>query len=574
MAATHVPHAPAAESPAPYLPMHAGFLRVAAAAGFLVGLLPVALGLLSNFVALPEALVVMQNRAPLLLSLVWLGGIQVAQARAVGRWGVAAFCLYIAAALALTGLQFAGAALGVSLADLFDMRFGLLVKIAFVTLGWSSLLYAVLSMRARVLPVGVPALWAAAMVQSLFGLTLGQLMALASIAWGSVALMRIAAAPATIRTEPVGNRAPAGQRLLALDALRGLIMALMALDHIRLFLVPHPMESWESALPQYDSAGQFLSRFVTHICAPGFFLLMGAAMILFADSRRRAGWSGGRIAGYWALRGLLLVAVEQVLANPAMNGDFTPRFYGVLTGLGAAMMVGALALRLRAGPLLALGVGVTLCDQVLPAAAQQWGLPLTVLMRFLFLPGAAGDWFIVYSLFGWLGVAFLGMAFGRALLDYGDRAYRWALYAGTAGLALFPLVRLAGGFGNIRPIEGTGWIGFLTVVKYPPSLVLLLFAGGVLGVLLYVFYRAGPGLAGWGRPLVVIGQVPLFFYVVHLMFYRTLQVMWVSGNQLVGAGLPAIWFGWLAGLLLLYPLCVIYRQFKRDVPPGSVWRLF
>ena len=88
-------------------------------------------------------------------------------------------------------------------------------------------------------------------------------------------------------------------------------MVVMALDHMRLFLVPHPMESWESALPQYDSARQFLSRFATHICAPGFFLLMGSA----------------------------------------------------------------------------------------------------------------GNWFVAYSLFGWLGVAFLGMAFGRTFLRYGNKVW-------------------------------------------------------------------------------------------------------------------------------------------------------
>ena len=166
------------------------------------------------------------------------------------------------------------------------------------------------------------------------------------------------------------------------------------------------------------------------------------------------------------------------------------------------------------------------------------------------------------------------MAFGRAWLVHGGRVFRWTLIGGLLALPLFVLVRLGGGFGNIRPVEGAGWIGFLNVVKYPPSLALLLITLGVSGILLYLFDRAGPALARWGRPLLVFGQVALFFYVTHMFIYKVLQVMWASGNGLAGVNLPTMYLGWAAGLLLLYPICLIYGQFKRLMPPGSLWRLF
>jgi uncharacterized membrane protein len=297
-------------------------------------------------------------------------------------------------------------------------------------------------------------------------------------------------------------------------------------------------------------------------------------MILFADVRGKVGWSQAKIAGHWILRGVLLVAVDQLVINPVLNGRPTPMIHQVLTGLGAAMIVGAALLWLRARSLLVLGTGIVLANQVLPAVLVAWQAPLTPLVRFLLVPGAAGSWYFLYSVFGWLGVTLLGLAFGRAWLVHGSRVFRWTLVGGLLALPLFVLVRLGGGFGNIRPVEGSGWIGFLNVVKYPPSLALLRIPLGVSGILLYLFDRAGPALARWGRPLLVFGQVALFFYVTHMFIYKVLQVMWASGNGLAGVNLPTMYLGWAAGLLLLYPVCLIYGQFKRMTSPGSLWRLF
>lgn len=257
-----------------------------------------------------------------------------------------------------------------------------------------------------------------------------------------------------------------------------------------------------------------------------------------------------------------------------LNGRPTPYVHQVLTGLGAAMIVGALLLRLRARPLLALGAGIVLANQALPAALTAWNIPLTPLIRFLLIPGASGPWFFLYSVFGWLGVTLLGMAFGRAWLIHGSRVFRWTLIGGLLALPLFALVRLGGGFGNIRPIEGSGWIGFLNVVKYPPSLALLLLTLGASGILLYLFEQVGAALTRWGKPLLVFGQTALFFYVTHMFIYKVLQILWVGGRGLAGVNLFTLYLGWAAGLLLLYPICLIYGQFKHKTPSSSLWRLF
>ncbi|MGD9905144.1 MAG: heparan-alpha-glucosaminide N-acetyltransferase domain-containing protein [Vicinamibacterales bacterium] len=111
--------------------------------------------------------------------------------------------------------------------------------------------------------------------------------------------------------------APAS-RLPSLDVLRGLIMVVMALDHVGLMVGRfHSQEMWAGAWTRYDAALPFLTRFITHVCAPGFFLLMGAGLALMAESRAQQGWSSARVTGAIVTRGLLLVAVATFLEVPA-----------------------------------------------------------------------------------------------------------------------------------------------------------------------------------------------------------------------------------------------------------------
>src|SRR5512145_177777 len=103
-------------------------------------------------------------------------------------------------------------------------------------------------------------------------------------------------------------------RLASLDTFRGLIIVLMAIDHARGFIARnHPAEFWGTNLPDYQGDWvAFLTRLVTHVCAPGFMFLMGAGAALFAASRARGGWTTRRVMGQLVLRGLLLIALGQL----------------------------------------------------------------------------------------------------------------------------------------------------------------------------------------------------------------------------------------------------------------------
>lgn len=159
------------------------------------------------------------------------------------------------------------------------------------------------------------------------------------------------------------------KRLSALDIQRGFIMVLMALDHVVAFVYRyHPSEVWAGAWTRYSSWERFVTRLVTHLCAPGFFLLMGAGVALFLEARRRDGWTDSKARSFLWKRGLLLMLINQLVENrawtlgfmtsqapplPVSDGPWpgTPGpmlfVFSVLSGLGMALILSAVLIRLR-----------------------------------------------------------------------------------------------------------------------------------------------------------------------------------------------------------------------------------
>jgi uncharacterized membrane protein len=160
------------------------------------------------------------------------------------------------------------------------------------------------------------------------------------------------------------------------------------------------------------------------------------------------------------------------------------------------------------------------------------------------------------------------MAFARLLLRDQARAYRVAAVVGLTCLALFPLVRALGGFGNLRMPPGHTLIDFFNVVKYPPSLSFLLLSLGFDLLVLYLFSRATSWLATWGRPVVILGQAALYFFLVHWFVYAAMGAVWTTAG-----GLPQTYLAWAIGLVLLYPVCRAFEAFKHRLPVTSVWRM-
>jgi uncharacterized membrane protein len=364
-------------------------------------------------------------------------------------------------------------------------------------------------------------------------------------------------------------------RLLPLDALRGLIIILMALDHANAFIAhgKHEPELWSGQFPSYHGDTlAFLTRFVTHLAAPGFFFLMGVGMILLTSSRRQAGVDWWKIARHFLLRGALLILFQFLLENQAWEIiDPIPSptvYFGVLYALGGVMILGSLVIWLPAKWLASLGAALILFTELSMPHDPSGNLVYSPVLRLLLLPGYSPGMYVLYPLLPWLGVASLGMAYGVWVLRDQSDAYRGALWLGLSSLLILIPLRLIGGFGNIRPPQGQDWIAFLNLVKYPPSVTFLCLTLGGNLLILWFLVQTGKYLEVFLEFLAVFGTTPLFFYITHLYLYAFMG-QWIAPQ---GTGIPRMFPYWMLGLVVLYPLCWLYGRLKFSRPLDSIWR--
>jgi uncharacterized membrane protein len=276
-------------------------------------------------------------------------------------------------------------------------------------------------------------------------------------------------------------------RVSAFDRLRGLIIVLMAIDHASYFIARvHPLETWATPPPYYADTAEFLTRWLTHLCAPGFFMLMGIGIVYLAESRVAAGWSAGRITRFLATRGAVLLVVQHLIENPAWllgtisanplveaslpslpgaGGEIMLSF-GVLSALGVAMIVGSVLWRAPQGVLVVGAVVVLLAGGAMVPASSAIMDPQPVWKQLLFVPGRTGILQNLYPWVVWLFPMVCGLSLGRAFSREPRSAASSSALLGMGLLISFVLVRLLGG--DPYPPTG-GLIGFLTVTKYPPS---------------------------------------------------------------------------------------------------------
>lgn len=370
------------------------------------------------------------------------------------------------------------------------------------------------------------------------------------------------------------NGTGATARLWQLDALRGLIMMLMALDHANHFVAQahSPGEYWGGPMPAYPSDLALLTRLVTHLCAPGFFFLMGISVVLFTDSRLRRGWGERAVTVHFLVRGSLLIALQFLVVNRAWElspGGWTPEVYaGVLFALGSAMIAGSGLRLLRPLPLLSLAVILLIATEVLTPAPAHWGRSYPPLQHLLVLPGGSARLWVNYPLLPWLPFVTFGLMFGRRLLVDSHGVLKGGLWMGAGLLVAFVVVRGLDGFGNVRPRAGDGWVDVLNVIKYPPSLSFGLLTMGLNLMILGGLGSLGEGAAPYLQPLMGFGRVPLLFYLLHLFGYAGFGG-WLTPD---GTSLGLMYGYWLAGLALLYPVCVWYGRLKQRRPGSALLR--
>jgi uncharacterized membrane protein len=377
--------------------------------------------------------------------------------------------------------------------------------------------------------------------------------------------------PATVSSSVSGRRGILKERLFALDAVRGWVMIFMALDHAMYFCYIHIFaEGSEGIRPEsLPDVAHYLTRFITHYCAPTFIFLAGISVALYAV-RRRPQCSEGEITRNLFTRGILLIALQLTIVNWVWEFGFRQymahgialTYVGILSCIGCGLLVLAFARRL---PLHVLATSSVLLLLVVPFLLVLF--PVTpgtdhILLEVLLQPNSEGWLFVKYPVLPWLGVLGLGCTCGLFIRTNPEKITKFFLFLGVIMLVSWLGLRLGSGYGNITVYQGGDWRDFLLMSKYPPSLVFLLWNLGGMAIAIAVHNYCGktPWFKQLFKVITLFGQTPLFFYVVHLWVYRTLSFTPVRGTLLTG------YAAWVLGLVVMIPLCYGFRSLKRKYP--------
>jgi uncharacterized membrane protein len=370
-------------------------------------------------------------------------------------------------------------------------------------------------------------------------------------------------------------------------------MVLMALDHTRDFFTNaffNPL-----ALAQTTPA-LFFTRWITHFCAPIFVLLAGVGAYLYGARGR----THVEVARFLFIRGLLLIVLEFTLVHFGWFFSFDYRFLlaQVIWMIGWSMIIlaGLVLLRLPLWGMAAFGVLIIAGHNLLDGtSAGQFG-PLRWLWVILHQPdliplGPGRDMSAFYPLIPWMGVIAVGYALGSLFLLPSRQRQLWLIGLGLLATLAFIVLRWMNVYGDSQPWTPQGsalftFLSFLNTDKYPPSLLFLLMTLGPALLLLSLFEHTNTDNI-LTRALLVFGQVPLFYYVLHLIVIHAVAVVfsyirygeasWLFGTDWMlriglpenyGFGLPVVYLVWLGVVVLLYPACYLFASLKRRSRSG------
>ncbi|MBE7196341.1 MAG: DUF1624 domain-containing protein [Parafilimonas terrae] len=368
-------------------------------------------------------------------------------------------------------------------------------------------------------------------------------------------------------------------RIASIDALRGLVMVLMLLDHLR--------ETWFLHVPVADPVDArtalpalFVARLAVSLCAPVFVVLTGVAAYLFSTRHTLA-----ETRAYLVKRGLVLMAFEVFYLSELYWGVASPTLWlQVIWCIGVCMIVLAALVGLPRSVLVAVGLLVVCGHNLLDPIHLRPDQPLFPVWAMLHqrdviaLPlGLVAK--TTYPVLPWIGVIVLGYAIGPWFLPgvaTRTRERRLAVL-GCAMLVAFALLRLANGYGD-KPWFVVGGsdlrtaMSFFALTKYPPSLLFLLLTLGTGALLLVALERIGdsPLVAA----LAVFGGAPMFFYLLHLTVLRLLyHGAFATWGATQGAVFGVADYGWVlvwyVGLIVpLYLPTAWFSRFKasrRDI---------
>ena len=391
------------------------------------------------------------------------------------------------------------------------------------------------------------------------------------------------------------------ERISSVDLLRGLVMVIMLLDHTREFVHADAFVFSPTDLSKTNVA-LFFTRWITHLCAPTFVFLAGTSIYL----QRLRGKSQSELARFLVTRGLWLIVLEFTVVRLAVFFNLDYSFFGVAEVIwvfGVSMIVMAAIIYLPVWAAGAIGVAMialhNLFDGVTvsPATSMAGTPPLDAwqtIWLFLHQPGfvplldGASKLFVAYPLMPWVGVMAAGYALGAVYARESQRRRKTLYILGGAAIVLFVVIRAVNVYGDPSPwsVQASPVftvLSFLNTTKYPASFLFLLMTLGPALLILAATDRVnGENLIA--RILIVYGRVPLFYFILQMFVAHAFGVVlgvlagWdvgflftnfpfaadVKAPQGFGFPLWIVYVAWIAGVVLLYPVCVWYGDLKRQ----------
>lgn len=376
-------------------------------------------------------------------------------------------------------------------------------------------------------------------------------------------------------------------RVQSIDILRGIIMIVMALDHVRDFF--HNDAMINSPLnPITTTPILFFTRFITHFCAPNFAFLAGMAAYLSSLRKTKA-----QLSGFLVKRGVWLILVEMVLITLVLtfNPSYTVVLLQIIWAIGISMVILALMLWLPLPVIFIIALGIILghdlLDQAEAARNQQLGFWWALVHgkpTFINLTGILKGHalFINYSFLSWTGILLMGYCFGKLFEPSYDplKRRKILLLSGFGMIALFIILRWTNVYGDPFPWTSQKtslqhFFAFMNVNKYPPSLDFTCVTVGTALVVLALIEGIRNRFTDFAR---VFGRVPFFYYVLHIFLIHiiTVIVFYLSGFTAKDIAGPLIYFRpvklgfnlaivyliWTSIVLMLYPLCKWYNRYK------------
>ncbi len=364
------------------------------------------------------------------------------------------------------------------------------------------------------------------------------------------------------------------QRINSIDMMRGLVMLIMLVDHVRERFFLH-MQVADPMDIDATSTGLFFSRLAAHICAPTFIFLTGLSAWLY---RHRNSDPTRSLDGFLVKRGLLLIALECTLITFSWMGNYHTIWLQVIWAIGLCMLALAALYRLPWLWQLVIGLLLVFGHNLLTPIhfeANEWGYSLWTILhdRGYLFESELINIRISYPVLPWIGVILLGYAAGPlySTAFTALKRQQWLLALGMGSLSLFALLRGTNFYGETLPWQyadnfGSTFMSIVNVTKYPPSLAFLLLTLGLMFLILNLFERK----QWWFTQILsTIGSVPMFFYILHLYVLLVIYCIAVTvcgTNKGSYFGVDNLWNIWLIAALLavvLYLPTKSFAAFKR-----------